>query len=37
MHIRHRYVEPGVHFVLRFIIDACDQGYGRARMERVIE
>jgi diamine N-acetyltransferase len=31
--------EPGVHFVLRFMIDANfqGQGYGRAGMQRVIE
>jgi diamine N-acetyltransferase len=37
--IHHSQAKPGIHFVLRFMIDARYQGrgYGRAGMERVIE
>jgi diamine N-acetyltransferase len=36
--VHHTDAEPGVHFILRFMIDARYQGrgYGRARMEAVI-
>jgi len=36
--VHHTEAEPGVHFILRFMIDACYQGrgYGRAGMAAVI-
>jgi len=37
--VHHGYAEPGVYFILRFMIDGRYQGrgYGRAGLERVIE